>query len=56
MSARETAALVEHYSKDLHGFLKDFAESMVKLGSLGVITGGGGGEGEVRQHCGCVNS
>ncbi|KAL6502509.1 hypothetical protein OROHE_024514 [Orobanche hederae] len=55
MSARETAALVEHYSKDLHGFLNDFAESMVKLGSLDVITGGGGG-GEVRQHCGCVNT
>lgn len=37
-----------------HGstFAKDFAESMVKMGQAGVLTGN---QGEIRKHCALVN-
>ena len=33
-------------------FAKDFAESMVKMGKVGVLTGK---QGEIRKHCALVN-
>ncbi|KAK8605272.1 hypothetical protein V6N13_102057 [Hibiscus sabdariffa] len=49
----ETKAYVIRQSST-HGstFYKDFAESMVKMGQVGVLTGN---QGEIRKHCAFVN-
>ncbi|KAI3448088.1 hypothetical protein Pfo_004753 [Paulownia fortunei] len=47
-----TAAMVKDYSADPFLFSKDFAASMMKLGSIGVLTGQGG---QIRKKCGSVN-
>ncbi|KAL3651792.1 hypothetical protein CASFOL_004794 [Castilleja foliolosa] len=53
MSHPTTVPMVERYSANLPLFLNDFAASMTKLGKIGVITNGGGGE--IRIKCGYVN-
>ncbi|XP_031115242.1 peroxidase 10-like [Ipomoea triloba] len=47
-----TAQMVLGYSRYPYLFLKDFAASMVKLGSVGVLTGK---DGEIRKNCRVVN-
>ncbi|KAF9608683.1 hypothetical protein IFM89_010467 [Coptis chinensis] len=52
MKDSSTASLVNKYSKYPYLFSKDFGASMVKLASVGVLTGG---EGEIRKNCRLVN-
>jgi len=47
-----TKTMVKRFARDENAFFKAFATSMVKLGSVGVITDGG----EVRLNCRKVNS
>ncbi|KAI3978965.1 hypothetical protein MKX01_016140 [Papaver californicum] len=47
-----TASMVNQYSMDRFRFYDDFAESMVKLGFVGILTGENG---EIRAKCGSVN-
>jgi peroxidase len=47
-----TTTMVKRFASDENAFFKAFATSMVKLGSVGVITSGG----EVRLNCRKVNS
>ena len=49
----ETKAYVQ-FQSETHGstFEKDFAESMVKMGQIGVLSGRAG---EIRKHCAFVN-
>lgn len=47
-----TTQMVLNYSKYPYLFMKDFAASMVKLGSVGVLTGK---DGEIRKNCRVVN-
>ncbi|XP_027109784.1 peroxidase 27-like [Coffea arabica] len=49
----ETRAYVKlHALKDKAGFFKDFADSMIKMGRIGVLTGT---QGEIRKVCTKVN-
>ncbi|GER30852.1 peroxidase family protein [Striga asiatica] len=52
MSDNRTAALVLNYVKWPFLFTKDFAISMVKMSSIGVLTGQ---QGEIRRNCRVVN-
>lgn len=47
------ASMVSSYSMDPDMFSQDFGASMVKMGSIGVLTGQ---DGEIRKKCGSVNS
>lgn len=47
-----TAGFVSYYGLNQYAFSNDFAESMAKLSSVGVITGQ---DGQVRLKCGSVN-
>lgn len=47
-----TKDLVEAYSKDAGLFLKDFANSMIKMGNISPLTGSAG---EIRKNCRVVN-
>ncbi|KAG5143681.1 hypothetical protein AAZX31_07G193500 [Glycine max] len=49
---RRTAPTVYYYSNNQFSFYNDFAESMVKLSNVGVLTGT---EGQIRYKCGSVN-
>jgi len=49
---RRTAAMVYYYSNNRFSFYNDFAQSMVRLSNVGVLTGI---EGEIREKCGRVN-
>ncbi|XP_076929047.1 peroxidase 10-like [Bidens hawaiensis] len=52
MSDNRTTAMVINYSKYPFLFAKDFADSMVKLSNVGVLTGQ---DGQVRDKCNLVN-
>lgn len=52
MGDPKTAALVKQYGDDGLGFYTDFPESMMKLGSIGVLTGK---QGQIRKKCNSVN-
>lgn len=52
MSDNTTAAMVSYYSKFPFLFAKDFGVSMVKMGSIGVLTGQ---DGQIRTNCRVVN-
>uniref|UniRef100_A0A7N0T1U6 Peroxidase n=1 Tax=Kalanchoe fedtschenkoi TaxID=63787 RepID=A0A7N0T1U6_KALFE len=52
MSDRLLASWVVGYSKDRERFFKDYAEAMVRMGNVGVITAPNG---QVRKHCRVVN-
>uniref|UniRef100_A0A5B7BYN4 Peroxidase n=1 Tax=Davidia involucrata TaxID=16924 RepID=A0A5B7BYN4_DAVIN len=52
MGDNTTAAMVINYSKFPFLFLKDFGASMVKLSSVGVLTGQ---DGQIRKNCRVVN-
>lgn len=52
MSDSRTAGLVNSYNSDPMLFYKEFGVSMVKLGSVGVISGRNG---QIRKKCGSVN-
>ncbi|KAI4318389.1 hypothetical protein MLD38_032099 [Melastoma candidum] len=49
---RRTAPMVYNYANNPDSFWNDFGTSMVKMGSVGVITGGNG---QIRRKCGSVN-
>ncbi|GFQ04737.1 peroxidase 10 [Phtheirospermum japonicum] len=48
----KTASMVKDYSLDTFLFAKDFADSMMKLGKIGVLKGQSG---QIRKKCGYVN-
>lgn len=48
----QTRKIVESYVEDPMVFFEDFRRSMIKMGSLGVLTGE---DGEVRSNCRAVN-
>ncbi|GFZ13889.1 peroxidase superfamily protein [Actinidia rufa] len=48
----QTREIVESYANDLMFFFEDFRRSMLRMGSLGVLTGE---EGEIRKNCRTVN-
>lgn len=48
-----TKSLVESYSNNQTLFLLDFANSMIKMGSISPLTGSAG---EIRTNCRVVNS
>ncbi|KAL6203785.1 hypothetical protein ACLB2K_027484 [Fragaria x ananassa] len=48
-----TKSLVQSYSSNSNLFLTDFANSMIKMGSISPLTGSAG---EIRQNCRVVNS
>ncbi|XP_010543944.1 PREDICTED: peroxidase 10 [Tarenaya hassleriana] len=52
MNDPKSAALVKSYSENPYLFMNDFAVSMVKMGSIGVLTGN---DGIIRAKCGLVN-
>ncbi|XP_010268504.1 PREDICTED: peroxidase 10 [Nelumbo nucifera] len=52
MNDPTTASIVNSYTQYPYLFYKDFAESMVKMGNLGVLTGN---KGQIRKKCGSVN-
>lgn len=52
MGDQRSAAMVNSYSQYPYLFNKDFGESMIKLGNIGVLTGQAG---EIRKKCGFVN-
>ncbi|KAK1278097.1 Peroxidase 5 [Acorus gramineus] len=52
LSSQSTAGIVWRHAKHHHKWTDEFAAAMVKLGSVGVLTGD---EGEVRKNCGFVN-
>jgi peroxidase len=49
---RTTYRLVKKYSYDSYAFKNDFGESMIKMGSIGALTGN---QGQVRNNCRFVN-
>ncbi|TKY59123.1 Peroxidase 10 [Spatholobus suberectus] len=49
---RRTAPMVYYYSNNQFSFYNDFAQSMVKLSNVGVLTGING---QIRKKCGSVN-
>lgn len=51
-AASTTKALVENYSNNAFQFFVDFANSMIKMGNINVLTGSSG---EVRKNCRVVN-
>ncbi|KAM6544989.1 hypothetical protein CsatB_025725 [Cannabis sativa] len=48
----QTRQLVETYAQDTFAFFDDFQNSMLKMGSLGVLTGSNG---EIRRNCRTIN-
>ena len=48
----QTHELVETYAQDTFAFFEDFQNSMLRMGSLGVLTGASG---EIRRNCRTVN-
>ncbi|XAR60433.1 Peroxidase [Bertholletia excelsa] len=52
-AANTTKSLVELYSSNPMLFLSDFANSMIKMGNISVLTGSSG---EIRKNCRVVNS
>ncbi|XP_010935535.1 peroxidase 10 [Elaeis guineensis] len=48
----DTASMVSDYSRYPYMFFRDFGASMVKMDSIGVLTGGNG---EIRTNCRVVN-
>ncbi|KAF8017726.1 hypothetical protein BT93_H2811 [Corymbia citriodora subsp. variegata] len=48
----QTRQIVESYAEDPMTFFEDFKSSMVRMGSLGLLTGQ---EGEIRRNCRSVN-
>lgn len=54
LNNNETNAYVQQHSTSAgaSSFLKDFADSMVKMGRMGVLTGNAG---EIRRICSAVN-
>ncbi|XXG51336.1 hypothetical protein AAC387_Pa02g5133 [Persea americana] len=51
-AASTTKALVESYSNNAFQFFVDFANSMIKMGNINILTGSSG---EVRKNCRVVN-
>ena len=53
LNDKQTSAYVKLQAKS-HGatFFKDFSDSMVKMGKIGVLTGKNG---EIRKHCALIN-
>ncbi|GJZ40140.1 peroxidase 27-like protein [Tanacetum coccineum] len=53
LNDKQTSAYVKLQAKS-HGatFFKDFSNSMVKMGKIGVLTGKNG---EIRKHCAFIN-
>ncbi|XP_071688889.1 peroxidase 5-like [Rutidosis leptorrhynchoides] len=47
-----TARLVANYANDSNAWRRDFVAAMVRLGSVGVLTGT---KGEIRKNCGAIN-
>ncbi|KAJ4964189.1 hypothetical protein NE237_024128 [Protea cynaroides] len=52
MGDSNSAAMVNNYNKYPYLFARDFGQSMVKMGSIGVLTGK---DGEIRKNCHVVN-
>lgn len=52
-SKGETGELVSDYNEDQTKFFKDFANSMIKMGNIDLLTGN---RGQVRVNCRRVNS
>ena len=48
----QTRQLVLSYAEDPLAFFEDFKNSMLKMGSLGALTGN---DGEIRRNCRIVN-
>ncbi|KAL4380746.1 hypothetical protein HN51_004076 [Arachis hypogaea] len=48
----DTISLVDTYSNSKIAFNQQFAQSMIKMGNIGVLTGD---QGEIRSHCNFVN-
>lgn len=52
-SENSTRGIVERLASDKEGFLKKFADAMVKLGNVEVLVGS---QGEIRKKCGAFNT
>ncbi|CAM6095478.1 unnamed protein product [Calypogeia fissa] len=52
-AANDTNALVQQYANDQSQFFTDFANGMIKMGDLNVLTGS---EGEIRTNCAVSNN
>ncbi|RDX80762.1 Peroxidase 15, partial [Mucuna pruriens] len=48
----DTISIVNKFSSNQHDFFKNFKNSMIKMGNIGVLTGK---KGEIRKHCNFVN-
>ena len=48
----QTRRLVFSYAEDPLAFFEDFKNSMLKMGSLGALTGN---DGEIRRNCRIIN-
>ena len=48
-----TRGLVTKYASSSNEFFQDFVNAMIKMASIGVLTGG---MGEIRKDCGAINA
>lgn len=51
-SGADTISIVNKFSADQNAFFESFKTAMIKMSSIGVITGN---KGEIRKHCNFVN-